>query len=74
MRYIRNTLDFQLEGRSAVTLGKFDGLHRGHEKLIRRVLRLKEKGFETVVFTFAVSPLVKMRSGRGFLRSRDWTV
>lgn len=60
MRYIRNTLDFQLEGRSAVTLGKFDGLHRGHEKLIRRVLRLKEKGFETVVFTFDVSPLVKL--------------
>lgn len=60
MRYIKDTLDFQLEGRSAVTLGKFDGLHRGHEKLIRRVLQLKKEGFETVVFTFDVSPLVKL--------------
>ncbi len=60
MRYITDTLDFQLEGPSAVTLGKFDGLHRGHEKLIRRMLQLAGEGLETVVFTFDVSPLVKL--------------
>ena len=60
MRYITNTLDFQLEKRSVVTLGKFDGLHRGHDKLITRTLELGKKGYETVVFTFDVSPLVKL--------------
>ncbi|MCI6044681.1 bifunctional riboflavin kinase/FAD synthetase [bacterium] len=60
MRYITNTLDFQLEKRSVVTLGKFDGLHRGHDKLITRTLELGKKGYDTVVFTFDVSPLVKL--------------
>lgn len=60
MRYITNTLDFQLEKRSVVTLGKFDGLHRGHDKLITRTLEFGKKGYDTVVFTFDVSPLVKL--------------
>lgn len=60
MRYITNTLDFQLEKRSVVTLGKFDGLHRGHDKLITRALELGKNGYDTVVFTFDVSPLVKL--------------
>ena len=53
-------MDFQLEKRSVVTLGKFDGLHRGHDKLITRTLELGKKGYDTVVFTFDVSPLVKL--------------
>ena len=57
MRYIKNTLSFETERRSAVTLGKFDGLHRGHMLLVDRVLELgKQEGLETVVFTFAVPP------------------
>ena len=60
MRYITNTLDFQLDKRSVVTLGKFDGLHRGHDKLITRALELGKNGYDTVVFTFDVSPLVKL--------------
>lgn len=60
MKYMTDTLDFQLEKRSVVTLGKFDGLHKGHEKLLQRVLALGKEGYETVVFTFDVSPLVKL--------------
>ena len=55
-----DTLDFQLNKRSVVTLGKFDGLHRGHDKLISRTIELGKKGYETVVFTFDISPLVKL--------------
>ena len=51
MKYMTDTLDFQLEKRSVVTLGKFDGLHKGHEKLLQRVLALGKEGYETVVFT-----------------------
>ena len=60
MKYMTDTLDFQLEKRSVVTLGKFDGLHRGHERLLQRVLEVGKKGYETVVFTFDVSPLAKL--------------
>lgn len=60
MRYMKDTLDFQLEQRSVVTLGKFDGLHRGHDKLISRTIELGKKGYETVVFTFDVSPLIRL--------------
>ncbi len=60
MKYMKDTLDFQLNKRSVVTLGKFDGLHRGHDKLISRTIELGKKGYETVVFTFDISPLVKL--------------
>lgn len=57
MRYIENTLEFETERGSIVTLGKFDGLHRGHMLLVDRVLEQgKRDGLETVVFTFSVPP------------------
>ena len=34
MKYIHGTEDFTLDKDSAVTLGKFDGVHMGHQKLI----------------------------------------
>ena len=41
----------------AVTLGKFDGLHKGHRKLIGQVLKAgEEEGLETAVFTFSRPP------------------
>lgn len=57
MRYIRNTIDFSLDSPTVVTLGKFNGLHRGHQKLIKRVLSHQEAGLKAVVFTFDVSPV-----------------
>lgn len=60
MRYIRKTLDFETEKPSVITLGKFDGVHRGHRKLIQRILEIgKKDDLETVIFTFDVSPQVK---------------
>ena len=40
MEYINGLTDVRLPKASAVTLGKFDGLHIGHRKLINLV---KEK-------------------------------
>ncbi len=55
MRYINETTDFQLHN-SVVTLGKFDGLHIGHQMLLNQVLELKQKGFQSVMFTFSLHP------------------
>lgn len=57
MKYIRKTLDFQIEEPTAVTLGKFDGLHRGHELLMRTVLECGKKyHVASVAFTFDMPP------------------
>ena len=40
----------------AVMLGKFDGMHRGHQTLLEEVLRRKAEGLAALVFTFSVSP------------------
>ena len=38
MIYFKDTTDFSIDGPCAVTLGKFDGLHLGHRKLMHRIL------------------------------------
>lgn len=53
MRIISGTTDFQLHKPSAVAIGKFDGLHRGHRVLLSEILG---KGLQTVVFTFDPPP------------------
>ncbi len=55
MEYIKTDGDFPRLSDSAVTLGKFDGMHRGHKKLLDAVLRAKEEGLSAVLFSF-VSP------------------
>ena len=42
--------------RSCITLGKFDGLHRGHQKLIESIKEQRRDDCKAVVFTFDVSP------------------
>ena len=55
MKYIAGTTDINIKN-SAVTLGKFDGLHLGHRRLIDEVLSLKEKGYTSLMFTFLYHP------------------
>ena len=56
MQIIENDAAFQLDKPSAVAIGKFDGINRGHQSLLQRVLEQKEKGLQAVVFTFDPSP------------------
>ena len=58
MKYIADTVDFELEEPTVVTLGKFDGRHRGHQKLLRTMEEVKESlGYATAIFTFSTAPL-----------------
>lgn len=45
-----------IEGRSAVAIGKFDGIHIGHRALLDRILDKKKEGTQAVIFTFMPSP------------------
>ena len=52
----QSTIDFHIEAPSVVSLGKFDGLHSGHRYLMEEVMRGKENGLDSVVFTFDIPP------------------
>lgn len=49
MEYMRGTDGLYIPEETAVTLGKFDGLHRGHGQLLKRILGQKE--LKSVMFT-----------------------
>lgn len=43
--------------KSAVTIGKFDGLHKGHKALIQKTVNYaRQNNMKSVVFTFANNP------------------
>lgn len=50
MEYIQGAGKVSVGNAAAVTLGKFDGLHRGHQKLIQRVACLGNENLSSVVF------------------------
>lgn len=43
MQYLKGIESYQDGRPSAVTLGKFDGLHRGHEMLIQRIMKHQQE-------------------------------
>ena len=56
MKLIKDLTEISIKAQTAVTLGKFDGLHLGHQKLIHQVLKKKEKGYLSTIFTFDRPP------------------
>lgn len=61
MEIIQGTTDIQFDFSTAVTLGKFDGLHRGHQKLIHALKEKCSPRQKVVVFTFDISPATLLR-------------
>lgn len=58
MEIIAGTTDFYIEKETAVAIGKFDGVHIGHRRLLEEILAQKEKGLAACVFTFDPAPAV----------------
>ncbi len=58
MRIIADTTDFKILKPTAVAIGKFDGLHRGHRELLKQILKMKRKGYLSTIFTFDLPPEV----------------
>lgn len=56
MRYEKDFLNLQLMEPTVLSLGKFDGLHRGHELLMDSVFEKAVNGLKAAVFTFDIPP------------------
>jgi riboflavin kinase/FMN adenylyltransferase len=74
MKHIYNLADAQLPGRSMVTIGVFDGVHKGHQHLIKRLVEqahLTER--QAVVLTFFPHPDIVLRglTGRYYLTTAE---
>ena len=77
MQYIKGIESHNWENRTAVTLGKFDGLHRGHQKLISKIEEYGRDGCESVVCVFDMhrESLMTKKERRVRLEGRvDWLV
>lgn len=60
MQYIKGIENYHNCNPTAITLGKFDGLHLGHELLLERVIsHQKNDEVDSVVFAFDMGPLYK---------------
>ncbi len=71
---------YQLENlprfrRPVVTIGSFDGVHRGHQQILSRIQRLAERrGGESVVITFDPHPRSVLRPDDDSLRLLSTTI
>ena len=56
MKILENLQEINFKG-SAVSIGYFDGVHKGHVALLNRLVsQAKERGLESVVVTFSIHP------------------
>jgi riboflavin kinase/FMN adenylyltransferase len=62
---IAGTADFVLERETAAAIGKFDGVHIGHRRLLEEIIAKKQYGLDACVFTFNPPPAVLFGTGDG---------
>ena len=53
------------KNKTAVTMGIFDGVHRGHQAVINTACEFKKQGLDVVLFTFKTDTVTT--KGRGFI-------
>lgn len=58
MKIITGTTQFEIKEPTAVAIGKFDGIHVGHRKLLEEILAERQEGLKACVFTFDPPPSV----------------
>lgn len=77
MKYITGIESYSGQKRSAVTLGKFDGLHLGHQKLIDKIRSYTSDECESIVCAFDMhrDSLMTGRERREHLEPKvDWLI
>lgn len=57
MEVVKDLDKWNFVDNSIVTIGTFDGVHRGHKKLLQKLIQIRnQKGGKSVVFTFEPHP------------------
>ncbi|WP_412986567.1 bifunctional riboflavin kinase/FAD synthetase [Pontimicrobium sp. IMCC45349] len=66
MLKIKNASDYNILSDSIVTIGTFDGVHHGHQKIISRLTKIAKKdGLKAVVLTFFPHPRMVLQKDAG---------
>ena len=77
MKYITGIESYSGQKKTAVTLGKFDGLHRGHQKLVKKIRSYASNECESIVCAFDMhrDSLMTNRERREHLENQvDWLI
>ena len=64
--------EYYNEKNTAVTLGKFDGFHRGHQLLINRIKELSSSDVESLVFAFDLGEKRLLTKAQERERLKEW--
>ena len=60
MEYLHSLFDTKISEPTAVTVGKFDGIHRGHTCLTKDIISKKQQGLKSCLVTFTNSPRIAL--------------
>jgi riboflavin kinase/FMN adenylyltransferase len=67
METIKSVLPSQRFRNAVVTLGNFDGVHLGHQKIFKHlILRARDLGGQSIVYTFQPHPIQILHPNRAF--------
>ena len=64
MEYFDTIFDIEIKNPTAITIGKFDGFHKGHHLLISEIISKKAKGLSSCLITFKNSPRLFLSKDR----------
>ena len=56
MKIISGTTDFNIPEETVVSIGKFDGVHKGHMYIIKRMKEYIRRGYKLCILTFDIPP------------------
>lgn len=56
MQIITGTTDFSIPEETVVSIGKFDGVHKGHLYILKRMKEYIRRGYKVCILTFDIPP------------------
>src|SRR6186997_991860 len=63
MQVVRDIDEIRFDKKSAITVGTFDGVHRGHKKIIEKLNSIKDsKKLRSVIITFDPHPQIVLKN------------